>query len=53
MLFSSFASLYCLPFGAFLLEGYDGKVPRSQKISNTKLQVHKMLALSLKASSVP
>lgn len=50
--FSSFAILCYLSFSAFLLEGYDGKVARSKKISNTKLHVYKTLALSLKASSV-
>lgn len=49
---SSFAILCYLSFGAFLLEGQDGKVSRSKKIYNTKLYVYKTLALSLKASSV-
>lgn len=52
ILFSPFAVLCYLPFGAFLLEGYGGKVARSRKIGNTKLHVFKMLALSLKASPV-
>lgn len=50
--FSSFAILCYLYFGAFLLEGQDGKVSRRKNIYNTKLHVYKNIRFTFRASSV-